>query len=146
METLARLILVLMGTVFFFGFGRDFLRSLASREWVAVEGKIIRTWMSETTGSHHGNTFTPNVAYEYTYKGRKYQGSTIRVVGISYRYKSFAVEELAKFVKGSRVQVYLNPSHPTECALQPRAEWLALVFAVLGAVAATASTYFLVVA
>lgn len=144
MEDFARLLLMLIGAVMVVALVPDFMRSLSVKSWVSVIGKITYVGISESTGGIHKNSYAPRISYEYFYAGRTYQGTAIRITGFSFRCKELAEDYIRQFSKGQEVKVYVDPSQHGRCALYPRVEWWALLFAVLGSFAFAGSLYFFV--
>jgi hypothetical protein len=110
-------IFILIGAVFFWFFAaRPFINVMESRSWAEVPCVILSSAVRTHDGDD-GDTYSIEVAYEYTHGGQTYQGDRYHFfTGSSSGYKGKArvVERLAP---GTETVCYVNPENPSESVL-----------------------------
>jgi uncharacterized protein DUF3592 len=95
----------------------------AAKDWPSVSGKVtyatVETRHSHRSGGGTSTSYYPNVVYEYTVNGQRYQSSKISFgseVGLS-NYNA-VLRKAAGYPINSMVQVHYNPDNPSEAVLE----------------------------
>ena len=105
--------------------GMHMAQSHADRvaQWPSVEGKIVTSEISTSTGwSKYGRRTTriADIEYAYTVTGEQYQGEHLRVLPMLHLKSDGTLEEIvARYPVGRTVQVYYNPANPAAALLIP---------------------------
>ena len=105
--------------------GMQMAQSHADRvaQWPSVEGKIVTSEISTSTGwSKYGRRTTQvaDIEYAYTVTGEKYQGEHLRVLPMLHLKSDGTLEEIvARYPVGRTVQVYYDPADPAAALLIP---------------------------
>ena len=92
-----------------------------SASWPSTEGEIAHSavlYQTDTTANHGTATYKADIAYRYKVAGASYSSSRISLVDFastSNRAQSIA----QRYPDKARVQVYYNPSDPTDAILEP---------------------------
>lgn len=90
--------------------------------WPAVSGQIVQ---SEVSADGDGDSY-PSVTYRYSFGGKHYRSSSILPHGALATSGSYSASVAAKYPAGSSVKVYVNPSRPSDSALEPNVPPLVL--------------------
>jgi len=85
-------------------------KAKASLTWTSVPGEVVFSGMI-TDGSDQ-NTFYPSVTYNYSVNGQPLQSSRVGFNGVKSK------KMLAKYPKGSRVEVFFDPNQPSTAVLE----------------------------
>ena len=133
----AAILFILAGGVFFFIYGRVFIRSIRSTTWPAVKGKISSSqW--RYSGHADGRSWA-DIRYNYKVAGKSYNGHywTFRLIGSDN-------EALSRYRKGKTVDVYYSPTNPALAVLEPGIAYFSVVVALVFVVPFVSSGLFLV--
>jgi len=85
-------------------------KAKASLTWPSVPGEV--TFSGMITDATDRETFYPSVTYGYVVNGQKFQSSQVGFSGIKSK------KILTKYPKGSRVDVFFDPSKPSTAVLE----------------------------
>lgn len=111
---LAGVIVIIMSSVI----GR---KAMASLTWPSVTGTVLVSQMvEETSGEVSG--YSPLVTYSYAVSGQALQSSRVAFVA------SKSKKVVAKYPKGSPVQVYFDPQQPSKAVLEKGGSTRFMVF------------------
>jgi hypothetical protein len=103
---------------------RSAMKSNSSRRWPSTDGTIIASTVeshrSYSSSSHtHTTMYSPRVVYEYSVEGRRYQNQTLNFGTVaSASMPVWAESTVGRYPRGANVQVFYNPSKPTEAVLE----------------------------
>jgi hypothetical protein len=131
---------ILILAVVILSMARSARKGSASNRWPSTSGRILMSDVyshrSLNSNGTHTEIYTPKIQYEYTAEGQRYQSDQLSysmVDGTSA--ESWAENIVDKYPQGSTVQVYYNPSKPSEAVLEHTGGGLGgiLIF-ILGAV------------
>ncbi len=97
-----------------------------SREWMSTLGTIIASFIAYERDAQDPQGlkayYVPNVAYEYTVRGKRQSARRIHFGAPSrMAQKSAAENALAKYPVGARVDVFYNPDKPDDAVLERQA-------------------------
>ncbi|MGD1096845.1 MAG: DUF3592 domain-containing protein [Bryobacteraceae bacterium] len=95
---------------------RNFAKGSASRNWPRTQGCILRSFVLVGT-SDEGESFTPQVEYEYVVEGVKYRSTRLRYGQIGSWNRKRAEGTIAPYTVGAREPVFYNPRKPAESVL-----------------------------
>jgi hypothetical protein len=95
---------------------RNFLKGSASRNWPPSQGCILRSLVLVGT-SDEGESFTPQVEYEYVVAGVNYRGTRLRYGQIGSWNRKQAERTIARYIAGAQQTVLYNPHNPSESVL-----------------------------
>ena len=113
------LALAVLGGVFVWILGMGYLKAKETREWLAVDGVVIRSRIGERElGPGVPTEYTHDLLFEYEVAGEIYQGDRVKRRENPYfkeRAKTQAWVE--DWPVGSRVEVFANPEDPGEALL-----------------------------
>lgn len=137
MEYVAAALVFCIGVVFFVAFIPDFFRSLGTHRWIRVEGVVTHSSISKSERTDGPPSYFPEVQYSYEYQGQHFVGNRIGMVRTGARYSGYAKDTLKHFVKGSKVPVYVDPTHPRRAVLKPGISWGCLLASLFGVGAMT---------
>jgi hypothetical protein len=125
----------LVGLVtFYFVTLRPAMQSLAAHSWQDTTCTVLSSQVGE-----HGNTYSVDVVYTYSFDGQAYQSNRYGFLGGSSSGRTGKEEIVARYPPGARVSCWIDPIHPDQAVLnrEPSAEWLfgliPLVFLLVGA-------------
>ncbi len=114
----------------------------ASEAWPTVEGRVVRSDIDEQF-DEEGDSYVPQIDYEYTVDGLEYENDRVRFGQNSYSSRRRAEEETGRYPVGRRVEVYYEPGNPENSVLEPGASLgsylgvsLGAMFLVIGLIAA----------
>jgi hypothetical protein len=91
----------------------------ASASWPTAQGRITRMEVTHSTDSEGGDSYRPEVAYEYLVNDRSYESYTIKFGENSYGNRREAEEIAARYPVGQSVPVYYDPADPERSVLEP---------------------------
>jgi hypothetical protein len=96
----------------------------AARNWDRVEGIIIASEVDQPPShvSDDQDDATPVIRYRYRIDGNDLEGDHIRVGGVPMTTRLLAMQQVARYPLGARVDVYVNPKNPKRALLEPRAQ------------------------
>jgi len=100
---------------------REGRKRIASRQWPATVGAVVRSEVTEHTGGDVGDAPTYTAEVEYTYVVNGVQHTADR---IAFGYDSFqwregqAARKQRSYPVGARVNVYYNPLNPSDAVLE----------------------------
>jgi hypothetical protein len=125
-------------------------RGLRARRWPVTEGEVTTASLSRYASTRGGTTDFESIAYRFEVDGLPYASRRLRFgfFGTSLvvdhpdpNYPRALGTFAEAYPRGSKVQVYYDPTDPHESVLYPMppaSAWLALVAAVVAAVATAA--------
>lgn len=101
--------------------------SVRASTWPTTPGKIVLSHVQEfSTESPGVSRFKPSVLYVYTVNGRNYKSGRVNMmVGFSSRISHLTRQTLARYPRGTPVDVHYNPKWPAAAVLHP---WSATQF------------------
>ena len=102
---------------------RNLVRGSASKYWPQTEGCILRSFVLVQKDSDHGESYMPQVEYEYVVEGKKYHGTRLRYGQIGTWTRKQAERVLAPFPEGGRAAVFYNPRRPKDAVLLCGTSW-----------------------
>lgn len=111
---------------------RNLLKGSASRRWPQVQGRILRALVLVQTESEGGDSYTPQVEYEYTVEGIEYRGKRLRYGQTTGSWgRKQAKRTIGRFTVGGPAPVWFNPRKPADSVLVRGTSWgnLAILFA-----------------
>jgi hypothetical protein len=85
-------------------------KAKASLTWTSVPGNVVFSGM--VTDGSDPDKFYPSVTYNYTVNGQTFQSSRVGFNGVKSK------KMLAKYPKGSCVEVFFDPSKPSTAVLE----------------------------
>ncbi|NOZ22599.1 MAG: DUF3592 domain-containing protein [Planctomycetes bacterium] len=108
------------------------------KRYVETEGKVLDTridkyWSRSGKGGNR-RRYRPIIEYQYTVQGKTYHGERYDRARISSSSRSYAMNVLAKYPKGSVCKVYYDPDAPESSVLVKKISILFIIFAVAGGV------------
>jgi hypothetical protein len=106
----------------------NFARALRSRRWPTTPGTVLRIASEEDEG------IMINVLYEYRVGSRVLRGGRIRFGGGPYYRQKTVNVLMARYAKGTTVEVRYDPAKPSLCVLETKFEfwsWAPFVFLAL---------------
>lgn len=104
-----------------------------SEGWPTVEGRVVRSEVDHSTDAEGGDSYTPEIEYEYTVDGLEYENNRVRFGENSYSSRRRAEEETGRYPVGRRVEVYYEPGDPDNSVLEPGATLGSYLGVVMGA-------------
>jgi hypothetical protein len=95
-----------------------------ARNWDKIEGVIIASEVDQPAShlSDDATDVTPVIRYRYRINGHDLEGDRIRVGGVPMTTRLLAMQQVARYPLGARVDVYVNPKNPKRALLEPRAQ------------------------
>jgi len=91
----------------------------ASASWPTANGIVSSSDVSHTTDSDGGDTYSPEVDYQYSVDGQNYSNNTIKFGENSYSSRNKAEGIAATYPVGRQVTVYYDPNQPVKAVLEP---------------------------
>ncbi len=125
----AGVVLIVLGCVGALGFGLNFLRAVASRNWPTAPALILKSSLVEA-GMNSRPTYVADVEYEFFVNQVRYVGSTIQFLR-SEGGRGWALAALQKYPQGSTVEVRYNPANPKISALEVGCDSAAYYFSLI---------------
>lgn len=103
-----------------------YVKSADTLTWTRVTAQIIE---SSVHADMKGDaaSYEAVVKYRYHLDGNEYTGNRIRIIGITYPFKSNAEKLLEQYPAGREVAAYINPAKPSESVLVTGAQPIAAV-------------------
>jgi Protein of unknown function (DUF3592) len=101
---------------------------LQSQSWKATTATVLSSrWLTHhATGDEYNQTYegkgymhTPEIAYSYTVKGRKFSANRYQFGDTGRRYVNDIRGIVARYPVGRTVRVTYNPSDPSQSVLEP---------------------------
>ncbi len=122
-------VLIVLGCVGALGFGINYLRAVASRNWPTASALILKSSLVEA-GRNSRPTYVADVEYEFFVKQVRYVGSTIQFLRPEGG-RGWALAALQKYPQGSTVAVRYNPANPKISALEVGCDSAAYYFSLI---------------
>jgi len=128
-DLLFKLLMLAIWMGFLISMRRDLIKSLASRHWVRVGGRIISSSIGTEMGPRGVQIFIPVVEYNYKYEGKEYKGNRLTFLGTSSGSNGKAVSKwlalryIRPFAINQETDVFVNPKSPGEAVLLPGVHW-----------------------
>ena len=96
----------------------------AAGKWDRVEGVIIASEVDQPPAhvSDDETVATPVIRYRYRINGNDLEGDRNRLGGVPMTTRLLAMQQVARYPLGARVDVYVNPKNPKRALLEPRAQ------------------------
>lgn len=95
------------------------IQAIESRRWPQRTAKLISTKISHGRSSSDGFVYSPEVEYEYTFEGNKYNGNQIDFSAMSSS-EAWAQKIIDKIRKnGETIVIYVNPEDPGISVINP---------------------------
>lgn len=91
----------------------------ASANWPMAEGVITESEVTHSEDSEGGDSYRPEVAYQYTVGNRQHESYTIKFGENSYSSRGRAEDIAATYAVGRQVTVYYDPEQPGRSVLEP---------------------------
>lgn len=100
-----------------------------STKWPTVNASIISSTIKEQLfyaaqrkmiGWKNVDAYTPAVAYEYNYNGKKHTGTKISPVKTISSNKNTSEKVISQYPAGKIVSVHVNPKKPAQSYLEPK--------------------------
>jgi hypothetical protein len=105
-------------------------QALRQRFWRKVQGTVISAEVKLVR-----ENYGPVVQYEYSVDGRSFRGTRIYSLSVTSSLRSSAQRVISQYPIGASVEVYVDPTFPTEAVLKPGGDpsflFLMLAFALL---------------
>jgi hypothetical protein len=117
---------VIIALVMVFLFFRSRQQVSAAREWPTATGRVLFATVESRRGrsgrSGYSTSYYPNVIYEYTVNGQRYQGNRL-TFGTQVGRGSYNTvqRQVDSYSVGGSIQVYYNPDNPAEAVLEKTA-------------------------
>lgn len=114
---------LLIAFAFLFVTVRSNRKVRASQRWSTTSGRILTSEVTShrslDSNGTHTTIYDPAVQYEYAVNGQRLQSSSIRF-GMAYgtSWPQPAQDVVDKYPQGTLVQVFYNPTNPTEAVLE----------------------------
>jgi len=101
----------------------QYRKTLASRAWPAVAGRMLAAKVESETNrgdedTADSTTYYPAIQYEYEVGSATFRGSDIAFDRRGYQKPQAAERALLAFPVGSSVQVFYDPTRPGTCVLE----------------------------
>jgi hypothetical protein len=111
-------LLLLVGAVFVYMGGPRVYHAYTSLRWPQVDGTVLSSGVDTYPASKKKVSFTPAVAYSYSFGSNTYVNSQVRFAHPNCNEKT-AREIADKYPRGMHVTVYCKPSNPNVSVLEP---------------------------
>lgn len=88
--------------------------------WLVAQGKITSSGTSES-GIRHNKRYAANISYFYNVDGKSYESKVVdinQMLKINLGGRQSAEKLAARYVENMVVQVYYDPSNPTNSVLE----------------------------
>ncbi len=109
-------------------------KAKASVDWPTTKGVVVSAEVIRNR-SDDGVTYRPEVLFEYTVDGEKYQQNHIRYDGdVSTSSITYSNKMVRKYKPGTEVVVHYDPAEPTEAVLEPGTTWSSYFLIGFGAI------------
>jgi len=132
---------VIGAVTFFFFFLRPMIRSINAARWEKTPCTILHSGITSQTssGRNRSTTYSLDILYEYTYKGRRYTSNRYGFLSGSSSSRGWREEVVRRLSPGTKSACLVNPSNPSEAVLSrslgPDAWFglIPLIFVLIGA-------------
>jgi hypothetical protein len=91
----------------------------ASSSWPTAAGAVISSEVSHSTDAEGGDSYSPEVDYQYQVDGQNIINDQIKFGENSYDSRRRAEEIAANYPVGRQVTVYYDPEQPDKAVLEP---------------------------
>lgn len=91
----------------------------ASTNWPTAEGVITESEVTHHRDSEDGDSYQPEVAYQYTVGNQRHESYMIKFGENSYSSRGRAEDIAATYAVGRQVAVYYDPEQPGRSVLEP---------------------------
>jgi hypothetical protein len=91
----------------------------ASASWPTADGIVSSSEVDHSTDAEGGDSYSPEVDYQYTIDGQNHINDTIKFGENSYNSRRRAEEITATYPVGRQVTVYYDPEQPDKSVLEP---------------------------
>jgi len=118
-----------------------------SLSWPSIEGEISHSavlYQTNTTDRTAAPTWKADIAYRYKVGGRNYSSSRISILDFASSSTSRAENIVSRYPDKSTVQVYYNPTDPSDSVLEPGSAGGVNVAYLVGGLFAAAGLFFLI--
>jgi len=118
-------------------------RGLQSRSWPTTAGTIVYAgWQSyQRSGAYIGPNYNaapflhqPDIHYRYEVNGRVYEGSRVSLHDHRDGNLGNVKAIVERYPVGSAIEVYFDPSEPSQAILEPGVAWFNVLFLGMGVV------------
>ena len=100
-------------------------RAAAARRWPTVDGRVVSSRVREspsmTPDDQYHTMHDAAVRYVYSVDGREYRGTRITMFDGTTSVRKGAEKVAARYPKGGKVRVYVDPADPGRACLAPGA-------------------------
>jgi hypothetical protein len=112
------IIVVILGTILCLFALSAYSAGNAAKEWPTVTGKIVQSYVTESTTEEGSAFYAPHVMYNYTVNRVGYYSTQITPFNKGFSNPSYASEMVAKYPVGQTVVVMYEPGHPENSLLE----------------------------
>jgi hypothetical protein len=91
----------------------------ASATWPTAAGVVTSSEVDRSTDAEGGDSYSPEVDYQYQVDGQTITNNQIKFGENSYSSRRKAEEIAANYPLGQQVTVYYEPERPTNAVLEP---------------------------
>lgn len=91
----------------------------ASNSWPKAQGVVTQSAVRHKRDSDGGDSYLPEVSYEYSVKNLQHKGETIKFGENSYDNRQPAADIVARYPIGKKVSVSYDPASPDKSVLEP---------------------------
>lgn len=121
------LVFVVMGGAFLILWYAPMLKtSLSSMKWSETPCLILTSGVKEHS-SRNGTTYSVDISYRYTVKGREYESRRYSSFGGSSSGRAGKQAVAGRYPVGSQRVCFVNPENPSEALLKPGLGWEAFL-------------------
>lgn len=106
----------------------------ASATWPNTPGQVVSSDVRHSTDSEGGDSYSPEVTYQYSVNDQSYQADRIKFGENSYNSNRRAQEEVDRYPVGRTVDVYYDPAEPEKAVLEPGVSGGSYIVISIGAV------------
>jgi hypothetical protein len=118
-------------------------RAGAASAWPSVQGRVVESGISVSSGRRGGGHYDPDISYEYRVDGQVLHGRRIWIgSGIFYQSRDEAEEFMQPYAVGAPVRVFYNPDDPRDAALIIENLGPMMIFMILAGMIAIALTLY----
>ena len=127
---------ILFGAIFAVWGIYEFIGGMASEDWPATEGAIVRSGVSVDKGDSKDAEprYIASVEYDYVVNDYEYTGDRIAFESQSFFEENAAKKIIRKYPVGKKVQVFYDPDKPHNSVLEPGTtsnSFLPIVFGII---------------
>jgi hypothetical protein len=91
----------------------------ASSSWPKVQGVVTQSAVRHKRDSDGGDSYLPEVNYEYSVKNQQHENETIKFGENSYGDRQPAADIVARYPIGKKISVSYDPASPHKSVLEP---------------------------